>query len=236
MPAFPYLIGETSALSYEGWLLFFKGTWVGLAVTAPPGPVGGLAVRRTIRDGFAPGLSIAIGALLADVALGVVAMLPASQFQGFGGGWDIALALVVAAALIFLGVKYFRRALHGQVFDTAAPETTKGPGLVGLTAGTFALTLMTPGTIPAFIIFFTQLRLGQGAAETQFGPWLVIGGVATGAAVWWLALCAIVHRFRTHAQGWMRALEFVCAGLMFVGASFALWKAIAIYTESSPAK
>ena len=230
MPAVPglmHLIAQSSPISYEGWLLFFKGTWVGLAVTAPPGPVGGLAVRRTVRDGLWPGLSTALGALLADVALGTFAMLPASQFHGFGHPWDQVLAVVAATVLVLLGVKYFRRALHGQVFDTAAPETRKGPGLVGITAGTFALTLMTPATIPSFIIFFTQLKLGQGADELTFGPAVVIAGVAAGAAVWWLALCGVVYRFRAHAQSWMRILEFVCAGLMFVGAGFALWKGLA---------
>lgn len=226
MPVLPLLLAETSPLSYEGWLLFFKGTWVGLAVTAPPGPVGALAVRRTIREGLAKGFSTALGALLADVALGVFAMVPSAHFRGLGGGWDVALAAAVAGFLTFLGVKYFRRALHGQVFDTTAPEVKKGPGLAGLTAGTFLLTLMTPATIPAFILFFTQLRLGESAAETLYGSALVIGGVAAGGALWWSALCFVVHRFRTHAQGWMRGLEFVCAGLMFLGAGFALWKAL----------
>jgi putative LysE/RhtB family amino acid efflux pump len=222
----PLLIAQASPISYEGWLLFFKGTWVGLAVTAPPGPVGALSVRRTIREGLGKGLATALGALLADVALGVVAIVPSATFRGLGHGWDQALAVAVAGLLVFLGVKYFRRALHGQVFETTAPEVKKGPGLVGLTAGTFALTLMTPATIPAFILFFTQLRLGESAAETLYGSTVVIAGVASGAAVWWTALCFVVHRFRAHAQGWMRGLEFACAGLMFLGAGFALWKAL----------
>ena len=226
MPGLLPLIAETSPLSYEGWLLFFKGTWVGLAVTAPPGPVGGLAVKNTIRDGLVKGLATAFGALLADVTLGAFAMLPSSQFHGFGHPWDQWIAIGVAAVLAIYGVRIFRRALHGQVFEKVAPETQKGPGLIGLTAGTFALTLMTPATIPSFIIFFTQLKLGQGAAETSFGPGLVIAGVASGAAVWWLALCGLVHRFRAHAKSWERGLEFVCAGLIFVGAAFALWKGL----------
>jgi len=221
------LLAETTSwLSVEGWALFFKGTWVGLAVTAPPGPVGALSVRRTIRDGLIKGLSTALGALLADVTLGGIAMLPTSQFHGLGHPWDQVIAVIVAVALTALGVKYVRRAMKGQVFDTSAPETRKGPGLFGLTAGTFGLTLMTPGTIPAFILLFAQLRLGERAAETSFGPFLVIGGVAAGAAVWWTMLCGLVHRYRRHALGWMRVLEFVCAGLMFVGAGFALWKGL----------
>ncbi|MCE9634198.1 MAG: LysE family transporter [Planctomycetes bacterium] len=226
MPGISNLLAQQSPISYEGWLLFFKGTWVGLAITAPPGPVGGLAVRRTARDGLVAGLSTALGALLADVTLGAFAMLPASQFHGFGHPWDQVIAVVAALVLVLLGVKYFRRALHGQVFDEAAPETKKGPGIIGVTVGTFALTLMTPATIPSFILFFTQLKLGQGAEEMQFGPVVVIGGVAAGAAAWWLALCGVVYRFRAHARSWMRVLEFVCAGLMFVGAAFALWKGL----------
>lgn len=218
------LIAEESALSYGGWLLFFKGTWVGLAVTAPPGPVGGLAVRRTARDGIWSGLSTALGALLADVTLGTIAMYPASQFKGFGPPWDSVIAFAVAAALVVLGIRIFRRALSGRTWDETAPEARRGPGLIGLTAGTFALTLMTPGTVPSFAILFAQLRLGERAAETQFGPALVIAGVAAGAATWWIVLCGLVHRFRDHARGWMRGLEFVCAGLMFVGAAFAVWK------------
>lgn len=225
MPRLPLLIAETSALSYEGWLLFFKGTWVGLAITAPPGPVGALALKRTLRDGVWFGLATAIGALLADVTLAALAMYPASQFKGFGPPWDQVIACAVALALFLLGVKYFRKALRGEVFDREAPETRRGPGIVGLSAGTFALTLCTPGTIPACIVLLAQLKLGASARETEYGPGLVIAGVACGAAVWWLALCGVVHRFRAHARSWERGLEFVCSGLMFVGAGFALWKA-----------
>lgn len=226
MPGALLLIAEQSALSYEGWMLFFKGTWVGLAITAPPGPVGALAIKRTLRDGLWPGLATAVGALLADVTLAALAMYPASQFQGFGRPWDQGIACVVALVLVLLGVRYFRKALRGEVFDRAAPETRRGPGIVGLSAGTFALTLCTPGTIPACIVLLAQLKLGAGAAETEFGPVLVIAGVFAGAAVWWLALCGLVHRFRSHALTWERRLEFVCAGLMFVGAGFALWKGL----------
>lgn len=231
------LIADQSPFSYDGWLLFFKGTWVGLAVTAPPGPVGGLAVKRTVRFGFWQGMSVALGALLADVALGAIAMVPSSQFHGLGAPWDTVIAFAVAAALLALGVKFFRRALRGEVFDKSAPETgpvaaavSGGTGLagaIGRTFGTFLLTLMTPATIPFFIGVFTQLKLGQSSAETTGGPFLVIAGVAAGAAVWWVALCGVAHRYRQHAAKWMQGLEFVCAGLMFVGAGVAIWKGFA---------
>jgi threonine/homoserine/homoserine lactone efflux protein len=225
VPGLSILIAENSALSHDGWLLFLKGTWVGMAVTAPPGPVSGLAVRRTARDGLGAGLVTALGALLADVCLGAIAMLPSSQFRGVDPPWEQVIGVVVAVALVWLGVRYFRRALRGQTWDQAAPEARKGPGLLGLTAGTFALTLMTPGTVPAFLVFFSSLHLGETAAETHFGPGLVIAGVAAGASAWWVSLCGVVHRLRGHAQRAERALEFVCAGLLFAGAAFALWRA-----------
>ncbi len=235
MPGVPLLIADSGPLSYEGWILFLKGAWVGLAMTAPPGPVGGLAVRRTVREGLVAGLSTALGALIADVILGVVAMLPASQFRGLGRPWDALIAVAVAATLIFLGVRFFRRALRGEVFDESSadvklpgggPERRGIAGFVGLTIGTFLLTLMTPLTIPAFIGFFTQMKLGKSAAETAGGPFFVIAGVTVGAAIWWFTLCAVVNRFRSRAQSWLRGMEFFCAGLMFVGAGFALIKGL----------
>ncbi|MCG3134554.1 MAG: hypothetical protein HMLKMBBP_01868 [Planctomycetes bacterium] len=220
------LLAENQALSYEGWLLFFKGTWVGIAVTAPPGPVGGLAVKRTINDGLAFGVATALGACFADVTLGIVAMVPSSQFRGLAPPWDRVAAGVIVVLLLFLGIRHFRKAMRGVVYEKTAPDVRKGRGVLGLLAGAYLLTLMTPATVPFFIATFTQLELGSGAAQTQQGPLLVIGGVASGAAAWWALVCGLTHRYRDHAKLWEVRLEYVCAALMWVGAGVALWKGI----------
>lgn len=218
------LVGATSALSYDGWLLFFHGTWVGIAVTAPPGPVGGMAVRRTLRDGLWRGLSTALGALLADVFYGALAVFGLSQLAEPTGWVRTAIAVVVAVILTVLGWKYLRQARAGTVVLPATPEAARpGTGLLTTTISTFFLTLWTPGTLPAFVGLFAGLGLAQRAVDCEGGPFLVLAGVVVGAAAWWAALCSLAHRFRSVAGNWLRAMEFVCAVLLFVGAAFAVW-------------
>lgn len=221
----PALLAVTSALSYEGWLLFFHGTWVGVAVTAPPGPVGGMAVRRTLRDGIWRGLSTALGALLADLFYGALAVFGLSQLAEPTGWVRQALAVGVAALLVVLGVRYVRVARAGTV-DLPPPKegVRAAAGLLGTTVSTFFLTLWTPATLPSFVAIFAALGLGARAGDCEGGAFLVLAGVLVGAAAWWLALCGLAHRFRTVAGNWLRWMEFGVAVLMFVGAAIALWQ------------
>jgi len=221
------LLAMTSALSYEGWLLFFHGTWVGVAVTAPPGPVGGMAVRRTLRDGIWRGLSTALGALLADLVYGALAVFGLSQLAEPTGWLRRALAIAVAILLAFLGVRYVRAARAGMI---ELPQQKEGApsagGLLGTIASTFVLTLWTPATLPAFVALFAGLGLAARAGDCAGGPILVLLGVVIGAATWWLALCGLAHRFRTVAGNWLRWLEFGVAVLLFGGAAIALWQGL----------
>lgn len=223
LPNLYTLLAQAAPLSIDGGKLFVQGAIVGIAVTAPPGPVGGLCIRRTLRDGMVAGLVTALGALLADAFYGGLAAFGFSQIAMPHGRWAQVLSGVVAGILTLLGVKYLRAAIKGEVEPEAAPEARKGPGLIGLTAGTFFLTLWTPGTLPAFIVLFASLGLAQQVADTTGGPFLVIAGVISGAAGWWVMLCAVIHRFRDHVKGWLRAMEFALAFLMLGGAGYALW-------------
>jgi threonine/homoserine/homoserine lactone efflux protein len=223
VPGFPALLADASALSLDGGKLVVQGAIVGIAVTAPPGPVGGLCIRRTLRDGIASGLLTALGALLADALYGTLAAFGFSQIAMPHGRWGQVLSGIVAGILLLLAGKYLRQAFRGEVVAEPAKDARRGPGLLGLTAGTFFLTLWTPGTLPAFLVMFASLGLAQQSADCEGGPFLVVAGIVAGAAVWWIALCAVVHRFRDHVRGWLRGMEFLLGILMLAGAVYAVW-------------
>ena len=225
MPPFLRLLAQVGPLSADGAVLLAQGAIVGVVVTAPPGPVGGLCVQRTLKGGLAAGLSTALGALLADVLYCVVAAFGLTQFAAPQGTLRVVLALVVAAALSALGVKYLRRAVRHQPDLEVAQPKSKFAGLLGLVAGTFVLTLWTPGTLPAFVVMFASLGIAARAAECAGGPFLVVFGLLLGASAWWVLLCGLVHRFRAHAKNWLRWTEFACGVLLFVGAIGAVWSA-----------
>ncbi len=223
MPHLPYLLAAAGPLSVDGAVLFLEGALVGVAVTAPPGPVGGLCIERTLKNGLVHGLLTALGALLADAFYGTLAAFGLAQVAMPHGPWRQVLAVIVAVALAVLGVKYLRRAWRGQVEVEPAAPKARFAGILGLAMGTFLLTLTTPGTLPAFVVMFTSLGLAAKSAECAGGPFLVVCGVVAGAAAWWLLLCGVVHRFRAHAQGWLRGMEYACGVLLLVGAGAAIW-------------
>jgi putative LysE/RhtB family amino acid efflux pump len=217
------LLAVAGSVPAESAVLFAEGILVGFAVTAPPGPVGGLCIERTLRLGIRQGLCTALGALLADVFYGTVAAFGLAQVALPPGLVREVVAVLVAAALAFLGATYLRRAWLGGASARAAEVKPRGGGLAGLVAGTFLLTLGTPGTLPAFVAMFASLGLAAKSGATPGGPFFVVAGVVAGAAAWWLALCSVVHRYRDRAQGWLRGMEFACGALMFVGAAGAVW-------------
>lgn len=55
--------------------LFLKGLVIGLAITAPVGPIGLLCIYRTIHDGFKFGLMTGMRAALVDGTYGLIAGL-----------------------------------------------------------------------------------------------------------------------------------------------------------------
>ena len=220
------LLAQVGPLSADGAVLVAQGALVGVVVTAPPGPVGGLCVQRTLKGGLLAGLSTALGALLADTFYCVVAAFGVAQVAAPHGWLRTALAFAVAAALTALGVKYVRRAMRHQPDLEVAQPKTRFAGVLGLVAGTFVLTLWTPGTLPAFLVMFASLGIAARAAECAGGPFLVVFGLLLGASAWWLLLCGVVHRFRAHAKNWLRWTELACGILLFVGAAGAIWSAL----------
>jgi putative LysE/RhtB family amino acid efflux pump len=203
------------------------GVLAGVAVSAPPGPVGGLCIERTLRLGFRPGLCTGCGALLADVTYAAVAAFGLAQVVTPRGVLREAIAVVVAALLAWCGVTLLARARTGGAAARADEVPARRGQCTGFVAGTFLLALATPGTLPAFVALFAGLGLAAGAAEMPGGPVLVVAGVAAGAALWWLALCAAVHRFRDHARGWLRGMDYACGALLLAGAAGAVWSGFA---------
>ena len=92
------------------------------------------------------------------------------------------------------------------------------PALWSSFAGTFGLTLSNPSTVLSFVAIFGAMSAGGAPAS----PWVMVGGVLAGSALWWLTLCGVVgalrERFDERAQRWVGR----ASALMLL--AFALWQ------------
>jgi threonine/homoserine/homoserine lactone efflux protein len=201
--------------------LFLRGLILGLSIAAPVGPIGVLCIRRTLAQGRSYGLVSGLGAATADAVYGCVAGFGLTFVSGFLVDQQSWLRLIGGAFLCYLGIKTL---LAKPVQD---PAEAKGVGLLGAYGSTFFLTLTNPMTILSFAAVFA----GLGVAETggDYGSAaILVAGVFTGSALWWLILSGGVSlfrdRFTPQALVWVNRIS----GLVVLGFGvFALWGVVA---------
>ncbi len=190
--------------------LLMKGLAIGFSVAAPVGPIGVLCVVRTLTGGRLSGLATGLGAATADAVYGCIGgfgitflsqILIDQQmwFRAFGGVF-----------LLYLGA----RTVVSQPGEPAGLSERKG--LLGDFGSTYVLTLTNPMTIISFGAVFAALGVGTARAAYLDASLLLIG-IFSGSALWWIILTFGVSLFRNRMDSgglhWInRASGVIIAG------------------------
>jgi threonine/homoserine/homoserine lactone efflux protein len=187
-----------------------RGLVIGFSIAAPVGPIGVLCIRRTLAEGRVAGLLSGLGAATADAVYGVIAAFGLTYVSQMLIGYQTWIRLVGGLFLCYLGLRtYFSRPTERAAF-------AEGEGLIGAYGSTFFLTLTNPMTILAFTGIFAGLGIGSAAGDYGSASLLVIG-VFSGSAAWWLILSGGVSIFRSkftpRALGWVNK----AAGIVILG-------------------
>lgn len=172
--------------------IFLNGLIFGCFVLAAPvGPIGVLCIRRTLAGGRAMGLASGLGAATADAAYASVAAFGLTFVSAFLVEQRVWLGIAGGLFLVYLGV----RTLLARPAERAAEAPARGRGLLGAYASTFFLTITNPMTILTFVAAFAGLGLANAGGDYISAALLVLG-VFTGSALWWLLLSAGVGLLR----------------------------------------
>src|SRR6185369_10443363 len=194
---------------------FFKGLIIGFSIAAPVGPIGVLCIRRSLEQGTLAGLAAGLGAATADAVYGCIAGFGLTAVSGFLVRQQFWLALVGGGFLCYLGVRTF-------LSRPAEQSATLGTGSLAATYGTtFLLTLSNPATILSFVAVFAGFGLGQ-AADYAAAIVLVLG-VFTGSALWWMILSGGVGLIRNRVNvQWMKAINRLSGCILLAFGLYAL--------------
>jgi len=174
--------------------LFLQGLILGFSIAAPVGPMGILCIQRTLHKGQLYGFVSGLGAATADAVYGSLAAFGLTALTGYLIAQAQWLRLGGAVFLCYLGIKTFLTRSAG--FAQLAP-TGGWPSAYG---STFLLTLTNPLTILAFAAIFAGLGLTE-TAQSYAAAGLLVGGVFTGSALWWLLLSSGTTLFRHKLDG-----------------------------------
>lgn len=178
--------------------LFLRSVLIGLSIAAPVGPIGVLCIRRTLAQGRMYGLVSGMGAATADALYGFVAAFGLTLVTDLLLDQQVLLQLVGGVFLAYLGIKTLlaRPVKDGPAEDATPDGTTSGVderyavagrrGIFSAYASIFFLTLTNPMTILAFVGIFAGL--GATTAGSYGAATVMVVGVFTGSALWWLLL------------------------------------------------
>jgi len=184
----------------SNWPLLLKGGAIGLAISAPVGPIGVLCIQRTLASGRIVGLVSGLGAATADAIYAAIAVLGLAFISEVLIGQQALLRIIGSGVLISIGIR---------ILLSKPPEGSASRGRDGLTgayASTFVLTLVNPLTILFVAAIFAGLGAGTISGNIRSGAPLILG-VFLGSALWWFLLTGGVSlvrdRFTPRMMRWV---------------------------------
>jgi threonine/homoserine/homoserine lactone efflux protein len=159
-------------------MIFLRAFIIGISIAAPVGPIGVLCIRRTLANGRAAGFISGLGAASADMVYGAIAAFGLTAVTGLLVENAFWLRIAGGLFLLYLGIKTFLEKPSDK------PAQAAQGGLFSMYISTFLLTITNPMTILSFAAIFAGTMLGREMGS----PVVMVAGVFTGSAVWWLGL------------------------------------------------
>lgn len=189
-------------------MLFGQSLLIGLSIAAPVGQIGVLAIQRTLDHGRAAGLATGLGAAIADAMYGAIGAFGVTSLIAWLLVLRPWLGLLGGGFLLWLAWRIARRPVV-----RGADVRPRADTLFRYVSGTFVLTLSNPSTILSFTAVFGVLA-GRAPAAS---PWVMVSGVLTGSALWWLILSTGVGWLRDRFDArWQRAVN-LCSSALLAG-------------------
>jgi threonine/homoserine/homoserine lactone efflux protein len=182
-----------------GILFLIKGLLIGLALSAPLGPIGILCISRTLTEGPRLGFVCGLGAATADALYALAGTVALSAIAQWIIDDRIILQVIGGIFLVYLGARTFVRPAAALPAAGRAGAMLP-PGAHPAFMSTFLLTLANPVTLLGFAAVFAGLGmapLGRIGSADSAAAALVLG-VFLGSTVWWLALSSLVRWLRPH--------------------------------------
>lgn len=189
------------------------GVGIGIAASAPIGPVNILCIQRSVRFGFREGFTSGCGALLADLFYASVAAFGISAVSDLIEGHAFLLKIVGGLLLIVFGGIIVMRTPHPE----RAPVAQKKLGTVGAAAAALFLSLTNPALLFGFLAMFSGLEDLQDSHHGVQAAMTVVSGVLVGGLCWWLCVSAFVSHHRTRITPHRLHLMNILSGLALTG-------------------
>lgn len=199
---------------------YLKGLLIGFLIAAPIGPISVLCIEKTLEEGRIAGFVTGIGSTLGDTLFSALAVFELTAVTNtlLNQWWIRSAGSIV---LLYIGIKMLitpHTLNHTHVFlRKDAPRNF---------ISAFLMNITNPLPILAYMTVFAILDMG--VKKTGCVPSsLLVGGVSTGSALWWLTLSWLmsVFRQRLHENGlkWVNRIAGIITVVFGLGILYSVF-------------
>lgn len=171
-------------------LYFLKAVFIGLIIAAPVGPISMICIRKSLEIGFHGTLAVSFGSAIADAIFAAVAAFGLSAISNFLITKSNIIKIVGGCLLLYLAYKELKSSLKGQ-----PTPIIKRSGILKLIIKVFALTIVNPMTIIAFMGVFATIKEGPTTTSESIA---LVCGITLGSFLWSAcmggAIVAVKHK------------------------------------------
>jgi len=160
----------------------------------PIGPIAILIIQRTLCKGFRSGFVTSLGSTVVDTIFAVVAVFALAVVQDFIEGNPIPIFIGGGIVVIIMGLSMalsnpFRKVKPGDDAvgsDDPSPKDFLAACALGIT---------NPGAIAVMLALMAFFGIAE-HKPTDWSFFPVIVGIALGSCAYWLAITALIGKFR----------------------------------------
>ncbi|MBU2532415.1 MAG: LysE family translocator [Alphaproteobacteria bacterium] len=173
-------------------LIIPVGIIVGLAVSAPIGPVNVLCIQRALHRGIAGGVAAGLGAVLGDGLIAFAAAMGIGAIDTMVTYYRTGIQAIGGLALLVFGTVLCRTSAP-VASETSDGEDGRVLDYIGDVPKTFFMTVTNPGAVLGLFAIFGGIGTFvevSGAVDAV----VLVGAIMGGSLLWWLLLSTVVSK------------------------------------------
>lgn len=173
-------------------LIIPVGIIIGIAVSAPVGPVNVLCIQRALQRGIAGGVTAGLGATLGDGLIAFGAAMGIGAIDTMVTYYRSAIQALGGIVLVLFGLLLCRTKV-----PLADPDKDQDPSrlwdFVGDIPKAFLLTVTNPGAVLGLLAIFGGIGTFV-EVRGSIDAVVLVGAIMAGSLLWWVVLSAIVAK------------------------------------------
>lgn len=164
-----------------------KGILIGMFISLPIGPLGLLAIQRTINKGRKIGFLSGVGAAVSDMVYSSIAMLGISFLEEFLEKHKHVINKVTGILFLIVGMNILISAIDNKKIKQETKEDIIHPFLTH-----FLMGLSNPMTFLVFVAIFTKMHITNQVGDAASNIIFVIS-IFIGSSILWLIASNLVE-------------------------------------------